>query len=187
MAILISLSASHHTHSYRSSPYNPHIYKACLPHGIPPLGRWMAPQPPNPHAKTPKRMAAYTAVKTVKKQSRTENGGDLAYWKMQKQTKCPVYSSTEANDTPDMMEYLANAVMSGSVLLLSKTADHNIPLGMRNKATTSSNASLSLTHSGSRRSATIIPVQPPPQEEKKRTRNGKIILEPQPEESKNDP
>ncbi|KZF20445.1 MFS general substrate transporter [Xylona heveae TC161] len=71
----------------------------------------------------------------------------------------------------------------GSVLLLS-TSDHNAPLGLRNTP--------------ARTSASSIPSfrYPPPQprhkagtpaEEKKRTADGQIILDPQPDDSLNDP
>lgn len=72
---------------------------------------------------------------------------------------------------------------AGSILLLSKASDHNEPLGLRNAPARTSTSSLPspyppLERVLSRRS-TI--------QEKKRTTDGKIILDPQPEESLNDP
>ncbi|KAK3489158.1 MFS general substrate transporter [Neurospora hispaniola] len=64
----------------------------------------------------------------------------------------------------------------GSVLLLA--ADHNEPLGLRNAPARTSHSSIP--------TAVIRPPEPP-QDEKKKTSDGKIILEPQPEESANDP
>ncbi|KAJ2895415.1 hypothetical protein MKZ38_006601 [Zalerion maritima] len=65
----------------------------------------------------------------------------------------------------------------GSVLLLAK--DHNEPLGLRNAPARTSHSSL----------PTGMPVAPPPrvsEDEKKKTDDG-IILEPQPDDSVNDP
>lgn len=76
--------------------------------------------------------------------------------------------------------------LPGSVLLLSKTADHNIPLGMRNEPRRTSDASAHSARSEARRSLAMFGSHHR-SEEKKRTRDGKIILEPQPEESMNDP
>ncbi|KAF1983816.1 hypothetical protein K402DRAFT_406541 [Aulographum hederae CBS 113979] len=72
----------------------------------------------------------------------------------------------------------------GSILLLSKVSDHNEPLGLR--------------HATARTSASSLPSPyPPPMSRshsahsvrtiKKKTPDGKIILEPQPEETPNDP
>ncbi|KAK3331085.1 major facilitator superfamily domain-containing protein [Apodospora peruviana] len=65
----------------------------------------------------------------------------------------------------------------GSVLLLAP--DHNEPLGLRNAPARTSHSSL----------PTGIPHPPPetPADERKKTNDGKIILEPQPEDSANDP
>ena len=74
----------------------------------------------------------------------------------------------------------------GSVLLLSKASEFNEPLGLRNAPARMSAGSLPspyLTHSQREsfsRRRSIVP-------EKKRTADGKIILEPQPDESPNDP
>ncbi|KAK3696756.1 hypothetical protein LTR37_017780 [Vermiconidia calcicola] len=64
----------------------------------------------------------------------------------------------------------------GSILLLSKVSEFNEPLGIRNAP---ARTTPSLRSSFSRRMPTIP--------EKKRTSDGKFILEPQPEESPNDP
>ena len=73
----------------------------------------------------------------------------------------------------------------GSILLLSKVSEYNEPLGLRNAPARNSASSLpspyppSIRSSFSRRRP-FIP-------EKKRTPDGKIILEPQPDDSLNDP
>lgn len=67
----------------------------------------------------------------------------------------------------------------GSVLLLAK--DHNEPLGLRNAPARTSHSSLP---TGMPRAPSP---RPPPGDGKKKTADGKIILEPQPEESVNDP
>jgi MFS transporter len=77
----------------------------------------------------------------------------------------------------------------GSVVLLSKTSTQNAPLGLNNIPARTSQSSLPpqfLTpHSRqSSRSSLSRTSRPPP---KKKTADGKIILNPQPEESANDP
>lgn len=72
--------------------------------------------------------------------------------------------------------YISPNLLPGSVLLLA--ADHNEPLGLRNAPARTSHSSIP--------TAVIRPPEPP-QDEKKKTSDGKIILEPQPEESANDP
>ncbi|KAF2146295.1 uncharacterized protein K452DRAFT_294871 [Aplosporella prunicola CBS 121167] len=67
----------------------------------------------------------------------------------------------------------------GSVLLLSKVAKRNEPLGLRNAPARTSASSLPSPYPSSIRSASTS-------HDKKRT-DGGIILEPQPEESQNDP
>ncbi|KAK3674357.1 hypothetical protein LTR78_005826 [Recurvomyces mirabilis] len=73
----------------------------------------------------------------------------------------------------------------GSILLLSKVSEYNEPLGLRNAPARTSASSLpspyppSIT-SSIRRRRRIIP-------EKKRTADGNIVLEPQPDDSANDP
>lgn len=74
----------------------------------------------------------------------------------------------------------------GSVLLLSKVSEYNEPLGLRNAPARTSASSLpSPYRTPSHRSSFTQrrPIVP----EKKRTADGKIILEPQPDESPNDP
>ncbi|KAF2773951.1 hypothetical protein EJ03DRAFT_264131, partial [Teratosphaeria nubilosa] len=71
----------------------------------------------------------------------------------------------------------------GSILLLSKVSDHNEPLGLRNAPARTSASSLPISPSFAVRSRSPPIYQP----EKKRTADGKIILEPQPDESHNDP
>ncbi|KAK3049068.1 hypothetical protein LTR09_009722 [Extremus antarcticus] len=74
----------------------------------------------------------------------------------------------------------------GSILLLSKVSEYNEPLGLRNAPALTSSSSLPSPYQPSRRSSFssrrrhVIP-------EKKRTADGKIILEPQPDDSLNDP
>ena len=73
----------------------------------------------------------------------------------------------------------------GSILLLSEVSEYNEPLGLRNAPARTSASSLPspyLTPSQrtSSRRRSIIP-------EKKKTADGKIILEPQPDDSMNDP
>ncbi|KAK7917008.1 hypothetical protein PG985_010616 [Apiospora marii] len=67
----------------------------------------------------------------------------------------------------------------GSVLLLAK--GHNEPLGLRNAPARTSHSSL----------PTGVPYEPPPppppEDDKKMTKDGQIILEPQPDDSHNDP
>ncbi|KAH9832419.1 Major facilitator superfamily sugar transporter [Teratosphaeria destructans] len=71
----------------------------------------------------------------------------------------------------------------GSILLLSKVSDHNEPLGLRNAPARTSASSLPISPTFAVRSRSPSIYQP----EKKRTADGKIILEPQPDESHNDP
>ncbi|KAI9772593.1 MAG: hypothetical protein M1835_006255, partial [Candelina submexicana] len=66
----------------------------------------------------------------------------------------------------------------GSVLLMSST-NRNEPLGLRNQPARTSHSSLPSPYP--------LPSPRTPQEEKKRTADGEIILEPQPDESLNDP
>ncbi|KAI6818809.1 MFS general substrate transporter [Hortaea werneckii] len=73
----------------------------------------------------------------------------------------------------------------GSILLLSKVSEYNEPLGLRNAPARTSASSLPSPYPQSRSSSmsrrrSIIP-------EKKRTPDGKIVLEPQPDDSENDP
>ena len=76
----------------------------------------------------------------------------------------------------------------GSILLLSEVSEYNEPLGLRNAPARTSASSLpspfltpsQRTSFSSHRRRSIIP-------EKKKTADGKIILEPQPEDTPNDP
>ncbi|RMY48121.1 hypothetical protein D0865_08271, partial [Hortaea werneckii] len=73
----------------------------------------------------------------------------------------------------------------GSILLLSKVSEYNEPLGLRNAPARTSASSLPSPYPQSRSSSrsrrrSIVP-------EKKRTPDGKIVLEPQPDDSENDP
>ncbi|KAF2090018.1 MFS general substrate transporter [Saccharata proteae CBS 121410] len=72
----------------------------------------------------------------------------------------------------------------GSVLLLSKVAKRNEPLGLQNAPARTSASSLPSPYPPSLRSRTSRQSM---RQEKKRTPDGKIVLEPQPDESKNDP
>ncbi|EKG11685.1 Major facilitator superfamily [Macrophomina phaseolina MS6] len=69
----------------------------------------------------------------------------------------------------------------GSVLLLSRVNQRNEPLGLRNAPARTSSSSLPSPYPPSLRSAASS------RQEKKRTPDGKIILDPQPDESHNDP
>ena len=74
----------------------------------------------------------------------------------------------------------------GSILLLSKVSEYNEPLGLRNAPARTSASSLPspyLTPSQRTSFSRRRPVIP----EKKKTPDGKIILEPQPDDSLNDP
>lgn len=73
----------------------------------------------------------------------------------------------------------------GSILLLSKVSEYNEPLGLRNAPARTSASSLPSPYPPSRSSSLLRrrPLAP----EKKRTPDGKIVLEPQPDESLNDP
>ncbi|EMC98142.1 hypothetical protein BAUCODRAFT_66354 [Baudoinia panamericana UAMH 10762] len=73
----------------------------------------------------------------------------------------------------------------GSILLMSKVSEYNEPLGLRNAPARTSASSLPSPYppsisSSIRRRRVIVP-------EKKRTKDGKIVLEPQPDDSANDP
>ncbi|KAF2230319.1 MFS general substrate transporter [Viridothelium virens] len=72
----------------------------------------------------------------------------------------------------------------GSVLLLSGLSEHNEPLGMRHAPERTSSSSLPSPYPPSMRSASSRRTSIP---ETKRTADGKIILDPQPDTSLNDP
>lgn len=69
----------------------------------------------------------------------------------------------------------------GSVLLLSRVNQRNEPLGLRNAPARTSSSSLPSPYPPSLKSVASS------RKEKKRTPDGKIILDPQPDESHNDP
>lgn len=72
----------------------------------------------------------------------------------------------------------------GSILLLSDVSNHNAPLGIDKAERRMSASSIAQ----SIQSYAMFSARSPPTEpQKKRTANGKIILEPQPEETPNDP
>lgn len=74
----------------------------------------------------------------------------------------------------------------GSVLLLSKVAKRNEPLGLQHAPARTSSSSLPSPYPpGMVRARSRTPPRIRP--DKKKTKDGKIILDPQPEESKNDP
>ncbi|KAK5117453.1 hypothetical protein LTR85_008838 [Meristemomyces frigidus] len=72
----------------------------------------------------------------------------------------------------------------GSVLLLSKVSEYNEPLGVRNAPACTSASSLPSPYPPSRTSSFVGRLPAP---EKKRTPDGKFVLEPQPDDSANDP
>lgn len=73
----------------------------------------------------------------------------------------------------------------GSILLLSKVSEYNEPLGLRLAPARTSASSLPSPYRSISKSS--FSRRPPVVPEKKRTADGKIILEPQPDESPNDP
>jgi MFS family permease len=72
----------------------------------------------------------------------------------------------------------------GSVILLSRTHNRNEPLGLQHAHARTSASSLPSVYGPQARSISRSSRQPP---EKKRTKDGRFILEPQPEDSANDP
>ncbi|KAL5115182.1 hypothetical protein ACEQ8H_006936 [Pleosporales sp. CAS-2024a] len=72
----------------------------------------------------------------------------------------------------------------GSVILLSKTHNRNEPLGLQHAGARTSASSLPSVYGPRPRTASRSSRQPP---EKKRTKDGRFILDPQPEDSANDP
>lgn len=73
----------------------------------------------------------------------------------------------------------------GSVLLLSKVSEYNEPLGVRNAPARTSASSLPSSPYLTSRTSSFT--SRPPVPEKKRTADGKFVLEPQPDDSDNDP
>ncbi|KAK4177530.1 major facilitator superfamily domain-containing protein [Triangularia setosa] len=82
--------------------------------------------------------------------------------------------------TMGILEDKETIEVPGSVLLLAP--DHNEPLGLRNAPARTSHSSIPV---GIVRQTAEPP--PPVEDPKKKTRDGKIILEPQPDDSANDP
>jgi MFS family permease len=78
----------------------------------------------------------------------------------------------------------ANSQDIGSVILLSRTHNRNEPLGLQHAHARTSASSLPSVYGPRARSASRSSRQPA---EKKRTKDGRFILEPQPEDSANDP
>jgi len=76
----------------------------------------------------------------------------------------------------------------GSILLMSKVSEYNEPLGMRHAPARTSASSIPspYQHPSSRRGSQAT-ARRPSLPEKKLTADGKIVLEPQPDESPNDP
>lgn len=72
----------------------------------------------------------------------------------------------------------------GSVILLSRTHNRNEPLGLQHAHARTSASSLPSVYGPRTRSVSRGSQRPP---EKKRTKDGRFILEPQPEDSANDP
>ncbi|GAB7356007.1 hypothetical protein MBLNU459_g6631t1 [Dothideomycetes sp. NU459] len=75
----------------------------------------------------------------------------------------------------------------GSILLLSKVSNRNEPLGLRNAPARTSASSLPSPFPPSRAGSIPSHHRPQTPDDTKKTSDGKIILEPQPEESMNDP
>lgn len=73
----------------------------------------------------------------------------------------------------------------GSILLLSKVSEYNEPLGLRNAPARVSASSLPSPYPPSRSSSVARRAYAAP--EMKRTADGKVVLEPQPDDSLNDP
>ena len=87
---------------------------------------------------------------------------------------------------------LTQPLSLGSILMMSKEAKHNEPLGLQNTPARTSSSSLppSLppgSREGPRPGPSPLRQSEPADEEKKKTANGDIILEPQPDDSLNDP
>jgi hypothetical protein len=71
----------------------------------------------------------------------------------------------------------------GSVLLLSKVAKRNEPLGLHHTPARTSSSSIPSPYLPSHRSRSRTPTRP----DKKKTADGKFVLDPQPDDSHNDP
>ncbi|GAB7345886.1 hypothetical protein MBLNU457_4130t1 [Dothideomycetes sp. NU457] len=76
----------------------------------------------------------------------------------------------------------------GSILLLSKVHNRNEPLGIRHTPARTSTSSLPQSPFHTNHASSMPPQTPVPEtEEEKRTADGKIVLNPQPDDSPNDP
>lgn len=99
-----------------------------------------------------------------------------------KRTKCPVSCSYFGTKTPYWGPH-SDKSYSGSILLLSKVHKRNEPLGLHHEPARTSHSSLPSQSCPSSRSHSRTPVPP----DKKTTPDGKTILEPQPDDTPNDP
>ncbi|GAB7359666.1 hypothetical protein MBLNU230_g6845t1 [Neophaeotheca triangularis] len=110
----------------------------------------------------------------------SNNSGDLPDDVNQRQSK-PKWSMGMLND-PETDE------VPGSILLLSKVSEFNEPLGLRNAPARNSVSSIHSPYPPPSRSGSIgSHRRRAPVPEKKLTKDGRIILEPQPDETPNDP
>ncbi|KAL1301606.1 hypothetical protein AAFC00_005835 [Neodothiora populina] len=76
----------------------------------------------------------------------------------------------------------------GSILLLSKASNRNEPLGLQNAPARRSSSSIPIPYPSSQPHSRAPSIASrPPQPETKKTADGGIVLEPQPDESMNDP
>src|ERR1700753_1292806 len=86
---------------------------------------------------------------------------------------------------------LTSSHYTGSVLLLSKVYKRNEPLGLQHASARTSASSLpspyALSRSSSLSRVSIRSFRQRREPEKKKTSDGKIVLEPQPDDSPNDP
>ncbi|KAF2861437.1 MFS general substrate transporter [Piedraia hortae CBS 480.64] len=98
--------------------------------------------------------------------------------------KGPQSSSTRGKWSLGILNDPHTDEVPGSVLLLSKVSQYNEPLGLRNAPARTSASSFPDPYPPSRSSSRRRAPRTP---EKKRTADGKIVLEPQPDESPNDP
>jgi MFS family permease len=99
---------------------------------------------------------------------------------MRRRTKCLVRSQ-KTHPAQAGRELTRTA---GSVILLSRTHNRNEPLGLQHAQARTSASSLPSVYGPRTRSVSRNSRQSP---EKKRTKDGRFILEPQPEDSANDP
>lgn len=108
------------------------------------------------------------------------NSNGVSEMAVQRQSK-PKWSMGMLND-PETEE------VPGSILLLSKVSEFNEPLGLRNAPARTSASSIHSLYPPPSRSGSIgSQRRRPTAPEKKLTKDGRIILEPQPDETPNDP